>query len=363
MTLDKLTGVYFDETVSTVVNDIEPTNEILQFIVQTSSTIASLDDQLVLTNLSSFKTAVSGKGLTNTTDMIEYLLNATGHTKFYVYSVKTDTDAGWQAAVTTSQLYKEVKKVIYLEETASSNSFKIENKMASMITGCATCATYGAFRIAYVIPAGTINAAITAASSTPAETTLMTTFSSIMDGIHNGRLCVVLPDNYKNIMATIAIKEYFEEVGYGDIYGEISELTYKLTKEQVLALRNLGVIVPRVRYVEGTWHYEIELGVTTNWNNDKADGLLVARTITDELLRDVDNAVRPFVKEAEHEANEGFVQTAVDNVVATYVKNKYVKSDGTKLSVADTGNLSFNITGGVKPTRTLAVINVSTNLS
>ena len=115
MTLDKLTGVYFDETVSTVVNDIEPTNEILQFIVQTSSTIASLDDQLVLTNLSSFKTAVSGKGLTNTTDMIEYLLNATGHTKFYVYSVKTDTDAGWQAAVTTSQLYKEVKKVIYFE--------------------------------------------------------------------------------------------------------------------------------------------------------------------------------------------------------------------------------------------------------
>ena len=364
MVLDKLTGVYFDETVDTIVSDVEPLDEKIQFIIQTSSAIASLDHQLVYTSIADFQTAVSGKNLTKTTEFIEYIASQTGHTSFFVYSVKTDTAAGWKEAVMSSELHKEIKKVFYFEENASSNNNTFKQKMSAIISGCDDCFKSGAFRRAYGIPYATVTAAVAADSNTAPAATVTTTMTAQVNGLASGKLSVLVPEFYLEQAAKIVSSEYYEEIGKGTIAtSETDSRTYPLDKTQILTLRNAGIVVPRPFYRNGRYEYEIELGVTTSWDDDKADGLIVARTIADELLREVDINASTMIKDAEHEGNVEFIQTCVDDVIADFVKNKYVNSNGTKLTVVDNGDLTFNISGKITPTRTLVAINVNTTLS
>lgn len=363
MTYTKLPGVYFGESVTTIA-DTTGSDEVLTFIVQTSSTITSIDDKLTLfTSFDAFNTVATNKGLTKTLAFINKVLAATGHTQFYVYSVKTDTSAGWTAAITSSSHLKENMKFIYYEETASSGSMTLASKISTLATACATCYGLGAFRVSYVIPYGTLAAAITAATSTPAESTIVTQFTSILSGDGNSRVVVLLPDGEDAMMATIINAGYTTEPGYPVVSGNVSTLTYEFTRDQMLTLQNLGVCFLRKERVNGILQYRINLGVNTAFKSSKADGLIFSRAVADQLLREVDEAVEPFIKEGETTSNLTFVQTAVDGVVAEFVTDELVKKDGTKLTVVDSGNMTFGVTGTITTTKSLIAIDVAVTIA
>lgn len=363
MPSSKLTGVYFGETVSTLnLADAVDNDEVLQFVVQTSTAIADYDDKLTLTDLDTYKTKVDGKGLTETTKVIESIMTSIGRNDFYVYSVKTNTAAGWKEAVTCGSHLKEIKKVLFYEENAitGQNAPTVDAKMTALAQGCHTSSVTGGFRIAYVIPQKTIDDAVAGASNVEPPATVVTTFTSLLTSINDGRLVVILPDGAKEMACTIATKQFFEEIGYGYIEG-LNEVTYNFTATQLVTLRNLGIVVPRPIWEDGVVNYEIELGVTTSYSQDAADGQLVGRTVADELLRQVDTAVRQFIKQGESESNVPIVQTAVNDVIADF--KDYVVQASTTLKVADAGNRKFTINGTIKPIATLEEIDVNTILS
>lgn len=363
MPSSKLTGVYYGEdvTVQAITENIQP-DEVLQFIVQTSTAIADYDDQLTLTDITTFKTKVAGKGLTATTDYIESILTAIGHTQFYVYSIKTNTTTGWEEAITCGSHLKEIKKVIFYEENniTGTGAPTIANKMTAMASACHECSETGGFRIAFVVPQKTVDSAVASASNVAPPTTAVTTLSSTLTNINDGRLCVILPDKAKEISSYMVTKQFYEEIGLGYIPG-VNSVTYDFTTDQLVTLRNLGIIIPRPVWEAGVVNYEIELGVTTNYSQDAADGQLVSRTIADELLREIDADIRPFVKTSEEESNIKFVQTAIDGVIGRFVTNKYVTSE-TKLTVTSAGNRKFAVDGKIYTNKSIEAIEVHTIL-
>ena len=232
--------------------------------------------------------------------------------------------------------------------------------MTAMAEACHECSETGGFRIAFVVPQKTIDTAVSDASSVAPPTTVVSTFSSMLSGIHDGRLCVILPDKAKEMSSYLVTKKFYEEIGLGYIPG-VNSVTYDFTADQLVTLRNLGIIIPRPIWEAGVVNYEIELGVTTNYSQDAADGQLVSRTIADELLREIDADLRPFVKTSEEESNLKFVQTAVDGAIGRYVQDKYVTSE-TKLTATDTGNRTFALDGKIYTNKSLEGIDVHTVL-
>lgn len=354
--------MYFGETVTSLASVVD-SGEILTFIVQTSTAISSIDDKLTLfETFDAFNTVANNKGLTKTLEFIKDLLDATGHTRFYVYSVKTDTSAGFQAAVNSSSALKECQKFIYLEENASAQANPITAKISALNTACTNCYQFGAFRTAYVIPYATITAAVTAASSTPAETTVVSTFTTMLSGDGSGRIIMILPDGYSSVMSTIINVGIEGDAGHPVLSGNPGSLTYTFTREQMITLQNLGVIFIRPERVNGMIEYHINLGVTTSFKSSAADGLLISRLTADELLRQVEVAVRPFILDRESDSNVVFVQAAVDDVIADFIDEGYVDSE-TRLTVSDAGNMTFAIQGIIKTIKSLVAIEVNTTIA
>jgi len=364
MTFSKLPGIYFGETVNTIASETGD-EEVLTFIVQTNSTLTNIDDQLTLfTSYDAFKTIAAGKGLTKTLSFINKVLAATGHTQFYVYSVKTNTSAGWTNAVTSSSHLKENKKFIYYEETPSGSNTTLATKISALTSACTTCYGLGAFRVAYIIPYGTISDAITnAETGTPSETTVVNTFTSLLTGDGSSRIVMIMPDGEDAITSTIINAGYTTEPGFPVVSGNIPSLQYNFNREQMLTLQNLGVCFAKPERVEGLIQYRINLGVNTAFKSSAADGLIVSRAIADELLSQVDMACEPFIKDKDSAANIVFVQTAVDGVVSEFVSEGLVTSDGTKLTVVDTGNMTFGISGKITTVKSLVAIDVNVTIS
>ena len=364
MTYNKLPGIYFSETVTSIATDLD-SSDVLTFIVQTSTEISSIDNKLThFDSFDAFSTIATDKGLPKTLQFINDVLAATGHTEFYVYSVKTDTADGFKAAINSSSQYEENQKFIYFEETKSAQANGISAKSLSLATACHECYEFGSFRIAYVVPYGTIMDAVTnKAEGVTNESAVVTAFTSILTGSGDSRLVMILPDGYSAMMSTIINVGYNVDAGYPVVSGDVGTLLFDFTRAQMLTLQNLGVCFLRRERVNRVDEYHVNLGVTTAFKSNTADQLLVARSIVDELLRQIKIRVRPFVLDKEMESNVAFVQTAVDEVVNEFVVNGDVLLAGTVLTVVDAGNMTFNITGSVQTIKSIVAINVDTTIS
>ena len=357
---EELSGIYFGETVSTIASDTDEEEE-LCFLVQTSTAIASLDNTLTYyTSIDTFKTDTTGKGLTDTVAFIETVLSLANKTNFYVYSIKTNTAAGFQEAVNCSADIKEIRKVIYYEENTIDNDLALASKMSALATACHNCYKYGAFRIAFVVPANTIAEAVEDAENVAPETTVVTTFTSLLTGDGDGRLAVILPDKEANIMATIVASPFDQDAGKGNILGTPGALTYNFSRTQMKTLLNLGVIFIRTKRERGQLYYRIEGGITTSFKSGKADGTISARQTADELLHQVDIGLTNLINDKEHANNLSDAQTVCDDVIADFVENMYVTQDGTNLTVADTGNMKFSVSGQITTIKPLRTIDVNT---
>lgn len=366
MTYNRLPGTYFTETVAAIATERNTTPF---FIVQTSQAIADIDGQIVsFTNYETFKTVVTGKGLNNTLAIMEEILTEAGmmNSKFYVYSVKTDTAAAFTNILTDSANYSDMYDVIYIEETKSSTTNNIASKMGALKSGANTCYNYGANRIIHVIPQATVADAVANKSENVTDTSVViSTFESMVDGINSGRVTVYAPD-YAGAMVGHAITTDADvDVGFEELNTAITNLRYNFTHGEMLTLQNLGVMFVRGEKIGGNWIYRINLGVTTAFAGNGADGLLVSRRVADNVLQEVKYACDAFVK-APEDIDGGLVplQTDIDNILDRFVAARDIVEDESELIVSEAGDVySFNVTGKIKPIKSTIAINVNTTLA
>ncbi len=361
MTMDKLPGVYFGETVTTAASN-NTEERMIQFNVQTSTAIPAIDGKVTLFNdINSFISIAEGKGLTKTIEFMQAVLVEAGRTSFYVYSIKNDTSAGFTASVADTYHLKEIKEVIYFEETKSTTSNTIQAKMTALKTACEQGSVIGAFRKAIVIPYATELDAEQNAENATLEETCITTFTSLSSGAGSGRLILVVPDYEGAVVGQIVASGSSRDAGRNDLNTAVGTLKYNFTRAQMLTLQNLGVNFIRPQRIGGVYRYKINMGVTTSFKDNAADGTLLARNIADDVLSDVDDALQPFILDLDNEASITFVQTAVDGVIAGWVNRGYVLED-TELTVADAGDMRFGITGKIHTAKPLAIIDVTTTI-
>jgi hypothetical protein len=94
----------------------------------------------------------------------------------------------------------------------------------------------------------------------------------------------------------------------------------------------MGCIVVAPHYVRGDSEYRIEVGVTGSFKQDKADGLLMCRSIADALLRDIKTECEEYLKQKLTTNTISLLQVDIDSVIADYVASQDVVQDGTKLT-------------------------------
>ena len=306
---------------------------------------------------------MKNKGLTVTTDYIEQILLEYGTTEFYVYSIKTNTALGFTNAITVSSHLTDVTSVSYVEE-AVTNGFTIAEKITAIKNGVLDNAENGAFRIGYIIPYGTVHAAVESAENTTAEAACIASLTTILSGNGNGRICVALPDeNAGIVIGKCLATPYNEDAGFNGVSLSINESSYNFNAEQMLTLQNLGVLFLREEKRQGIYQQRIEAAVTTSFKESANDGLLICRRIVDEVLRRIGFEAEGYVKANETAENVTELQTAVNGIVNDFVAEQSIIRSGTNLKVSDAGNMKFKISGKITPVRSVQQIEVNTILA
>lgn len=362
MTYTTLPGLKFTETVATA-SVVDVNAQVPLFIVQTSSTISDLDGQITYyTGADAFNTIVDSKGLTYSQAVIEQTLAEYGNTAFYVYSIKTDTSQGFTDAVKATAHLLDVNRLVYIEEAKSGGSNSITSKIAAIKNGLVDNASNGVFRTATIIPYGTVTDAVTNANSGTDEANAISSLTTILSANGNGRIEVAFPDENAGIVVGKCMASgYDDEPGRTPIESAINESSYNFDATQMLTLMNLGVLFLKPERSYGEYRYRICLGVNNGFKNNTADGLIVCRTVVDELLRRISYDASPFVKAKETQSNEVLLQSIVDGIVDEFVTADNIYRDGTSLTVSGDGNV-FIVNGTIKPVRSAIAIEVNTTI-
>ena len=366
MSYDKLSGVYFTETIGSVSTT---TTQTPLFIIQTTTEIPAIDEQYIkFQNLTAFKNTAENKGLTNTIQFIEETLNEAGmvNNEFYTYSIKTDTAANFTRVLVDSSHMSEIRDVFYFEETKSANGNNINSKLGALKTGANTCYTNGVTRIVYACPYGTIMDAVeNKASGTTNEGACLAAINTITNGINSGRVSVILPEYPGASAGRVLDAAYNEEIGYPVVNTAISEPIFQFTTSDMIALQNKGVLFIRGEMLRGSYVYRVNLGVSTAFSGNGADGLLLSRRVCDEVLNQVKYACDDFVK-APNDVEGGLVtlQTDIDNVINKFVDNGEIVEEDSELLVTEGSDVyTFSVSGQIKPIKSTIAINVNTTIA
>lgn len=364
MSYSKLPGVYFSETIGTIATELA---EAPLFIIQTSTAIASIDEQIIKTNLAALTEVATDKGLTKTLQIIEQTLTEARllNSEFYVYSVKTDTAANFSKIIEDSSHLTDIKTVFYIEETKSASGNSINSKLGALKAGADACAVNGVNRVIYAIPYGTVMDAIDNASSGTDESNCITSLTSIVNGINSGRVAVILPDYSGAIAGRVLDADYNEEIGYPEINTAIDSMAFNFTYSQMVTLQNLGILFIRAEQIRGTFIYRVNLGVSTAFAGNGADGLLLSRRVCDEVLNQVKYECDDFVK-ASTDVEGGLVtlQTDIDNVLERFIAAGEIFEDESQLVVSEGSDVyTFKLSGKIKPIKSTIAINVETTLA
>ena len=376
MTLDKLTGVYFSETVGDVDKRYSKEN-IPLFIVQTSTSITGVDDTLVkFTSFADFRDLATGKGLTKTLVFMNKVLADYECKEFYVYNVKTDSADAFKNLLIDASGYKEIIDVLYFEETARALSGKTVHDTIESIKTALEGNNFerGALRTAIIVPYATVHNAVTnKGEGVTNEEAVITALTSAFSGVNSGRIIGIVPDlgYYSATAGKIVSTAYNREPGYPPCNINLADLEYSFTEDQMITLQNLGLVFCREEKVQGVKQYRINLGVTTSFAANKADGLIKARKTTDELLRQCGWACEGYVKQEELESGVSFLQNEVDTVIDAFVEEESVqrnKAKGrvTQLTVIESegdAGLIYYLEGDVYPTKCIEGIHIRSTLN
>lgn len=365
MVITKRPGVYFTEATGSVISENDG-GFIPLFVVQTGTAIATIDEQITFyESIDAFATVVEGKGLDKTVKYIREALNEASMGQFYVYSIKTDTAEGFTNAIKNCASRTEIRDVVYIEETKSTTATTCAAKVSAIKTALDDNFGKGTSRNALIVPYGTVDDAVKNAENTDARTTVITTLTSVFNGVSSGRITGLVPDDVfigAGIGKFIG-RAYNEEIGQFPITTSIDALTYNFDDAQLLQLVNIGCLVASSQRRGNDTQYKIEVGVTTAVKEDGADQLLISRSIADQMLRDVKAECDSFIKQKLTSNTVTFLQTEIDNIIENYVNNNDVEQEGTTLTVSrSTIPYTINIVGTIQVVGSLLVINVDTKL-
>ena len=365
MSYQKLPGVYFAEEIASV---SVATTKVPLFIIESSTALAAIDDQVIsFNNLATFKATLSNSAFEDIVAFVEEALNEAGlqNNRFYVYKNTAGTAASFTDIVVDTCNIDEIQDIIYLEGTKGTGNNTINAKIGALKTGLATAYQNGVNRVAYVVPKATVDSDVAGASSGTDEANAITSLTTIVNGIGSGRIAVIVPDYAGAMVGRVLAADYNEEIGYAPINTAISNPTYKFSYAEMVTIQNLGVMFVRGERIRGSTVYRVNLGVSTAFSGNGADGLLISRRVADELLRQVKDACDDFVK-APNDIEEGLLglQTDIDNVIARFVDNREVFEDETELVVTEgTSVYDFQVAGQIKPIKSTIAINVNTTIA
>lgn len=372
MTYSKLPGVYFTETVDA--GQVDSSVEYAPlFVVQTSTTIAQIDDQITyFDGISGFETIATNKGLTKTIASMKTILNEYQSDKFYVYNIHTDTSASITSIIKDSANIDDIIDIIVIEETKSGNTNTINAKIKAIQSALADNYENGTFRTAIILPYGTVADAVANKESGVTTASAVTTaLTTALNGVTDGRIICVVPDetSMSVVAGHIIATPFYRESGYDPISID-GTLNYEFTLSEMLTLQNMGVCFIREESRAGVKQYRINLGVTTSFANSSADGLIKSRKIVDEILREVKFECNNIVKSEDVETSAVFIQTECDNIISDFIDNNYLlkelKVGGVtyksqlKATVGD--RFTINVNGTLIPTGSLIAINVNTTI-
>lgn len=361
MTYSKLPGVYFSESaVATTMYEQEYTP---LFLIQVSATLPGDDVATEYATYDAFATEVGSNVSAQTKRWIRDILNEGAIDSFYVYSIKTDTALGFTDAIKSTSHLTDVTTVTYIESSASTSANSITAKIGAIKDGLADNAENGVFREGYIIPYGTVNAAVEDDDSVTPEAAAVTALTTITTGAGDGRICVVVPDTMAgSIVGRCIGSAYNEEVGSLPL--ELINLSnvYNFNATQMLTLQNQGILFVRPEKIRGVLQYRINVGVTTSFKESSADGYLLARTIVDEMLRQIGFEGTAFVKARESESTLEAFKSVIAGIIDDFVKEESVTRTETKLTVSDNGNNTFIVSGTIKPAKSIMAIEVNTTI-
>jgi hypothetical protein len=366
MVYGKLPGVYFTETVSTIST---PSNKAPLFIVENSKALATVDNQLIsYNNLEAFKAVFTDASYKDIVDFIEATLTEAGqqNSKFYVYKNTTGTAASFTKILVDSSNVEEIEDVIYLEGIAGSGGNTFQAKVGGLQAGANTCYQNGVNRICYTVPAMAVAAAVTGKGENKTnETAVIEAMETLTAGVNSGRIAFVLPDYAGAICGRVIASGYNEEIGYSAFNTDVSTPEYNFSYSEMVQLQDMGVMFVRGERLRGATVYRVNLGVSSAFASDAADGLLICRRVADEVLREVKVACDTFIK-APNDIEEGLqgLQVDIDNVIDRFVTAREVFADGTSLTVEEGNTVyDFQLNGTIKPIKSTIAINVNTKLS
>lgn len=370
MTYSKLPGVYFSETVAT--DSVDQTVDYAPlFIVKSTSSIAQIDDQVTyFEGINAFSTIARNKGLNKTIDAMRVILNQYQASNFYVYNVATDTSASMVSILEDCANKEDIIDIIFIEETKSAQANDVNTKIKAIQTALADNFTNGAFRTAIVIPYGTVHDAVTnKESGVTTSSAVITSLSSVLTGVSDGRIFCVVPDEVTMgvISGHIIATPFYHEVGFESL-NIIGTPEYEFTLSEMLTLQNMGVCFLRKESRAGVDTYRINLGVTTSFADSAADGLIKSRKICDEVLRQIKTECENIIKSDDVETEKAFIQKECDNTLEEFIQQKYLlketTKDGIKYKTKLTANVedrnTINISGSLIPAGSLIAVNVST---
>ena len=366
MTYNKLPGVYFSEEVSDLTPEVEQF-PIPMFVIRTEQSIEQLDAKLKLFNkFTDFNYYAREKGLDKSIEIVKEALDEIGANQFYIYSMKVDANAGITRSIAITENRPEIKDIFYIEETPSTETYTLNQKLLDYTTALETAENKGAFKHLYCIPYGSISAALTEAGENAAPSTvIINTIRTATTNVANGRISIIMPDYAGVQCGKIHNTPFDEDIGLTGFNTEIGALTYKFSFDEMVTLQNMGVIFIRDEIRNATRTYKINLGVTTNFKNDMADGLLVSRRTADELLNEIRDVCTPYIKRKEHYTTVKFIQTDINAIVQKYKDNYLVTKGGTKLTASGDADANFtlNIAGTIQPIKSTLAIEVNTTLN
>ena len=359
MTYNRLSGVYFEETVETITNEGE--NGLKLFIIQGGDNIDTLDDKLVrMNNFNTFEVLIHDSNLPNTVSFMDKYFGDVSE-PFFVYKVKTNNKQNFENLIKENVPFNNITGVIYFEETASGTEVPLSDKITAIKTALKSLSKKGYFLKGYIIPYGTIKAADTnKGENERSETVVKSTIVNSSNTIASGRICVIFPEDYAGVATEqLANVEYNKEAGKEPLNVTASQIKYHFTEDEMIELQNAGVNFVKLEDTKNGSAYRINLGVTTSFAQDKADGLLISRNIADELLYQVKLECLDFLKDKKDENSIIQLNENIRTIIDRFADNGDVDADETYLEATD-GNDVFTakISGRIKPYGSLIAIDI-----
>jgi hypothetical protein len=350
MTSTRLSGVYISEETSQI-HIVNPAIADAPLFILESSNMANHNDEIhECKTIAQLELRTQDANIPKSVEIMKNLIIESGIQKWYMTNQRTVTKNGFKQTVINSESLDDCQTIIYIEENLSTEP-AIGVKIEGISEGVQDNLENGVVREAYIIPYGTVKNAIDTAENTTPSASSLASLITTTQGINDGHICFINPFTMPGqSMGGIIATEYDEEIGKYEIQNVDLTEFIEYNKTQMLALENAGVNFVRPKTVYGEKSYPLNYGVTSSYQNNSTDGVLIRRRIVNELLREIKREAEAVIYEKDVSRVASDLQNVLGTVISTFAKNECIVQKETKLTVSQQENEDgFEVTGYVKP--------------